>query len=57
MMLLVFLFYDSPEFDQKNIRVQPNGTIVIAPLGVLNVSGMSISDLKDSLVKKYKYYL
>ncbi|MEI7475427.1 MAG: polysaccharide biosynthesis/export family protein [bacterium] len=49
--------YDSPEFEQKSIRVQPNGTIVVSPLGVLNVSGMSISELDKVLYQKYKYYL
>ena len=39
--IISIFVYDCKEFDQEKIRVQPDGTIVIAPLGPINVSGVS----------------
>ena len=49
--------YDSPEFSQENVRVQPDGKLVIEPLGSLQISGMTIDDLQNILIQKYKHYL
>lgn len=49
--------YDSEEFNQVNIRIQPNGNIIITPLGQIKVSGMTIENLHILLVNKYKKYL
>lgn len=49
--------YDSPEFTQEKIRVQPDGKIVIVPLGPIVVAGMTIDELHDLLIERYKYYL
>ena len=49
--------YDSPEFSQEKVHIQPDGKIIIEPLGSLQVSGMTIDDLHDLLVYKYKFYL
>lgn len=49
--------HDSPEFSQERVRVQPDGKLVIEPLGSLQVAGITIDDLQAALVKKYKHYL
>lgn len=49
--------YDSPEFNLEKIMVQPDGKITITPLGPISVAGLTIEDLHNLLVKKYKYYL
>lgn len=49
--------YDSPEFEQKEIRVQPDGNIIVAPFGVINVGGITLDNLYEMLVEKYKFYL
>ena len=49
--------YNIPEFDQKEVRVQPDGKIIITPLGSLKVAGMTLDDLHELLIEKYKYYI
>jgi len=49
--------YDSEEFNQENIRIQPNGNIIITPLGQIKAAGTTIEDLHIQLVNKYKKYL
>lgn len=49
--------YDSQEFNQEKIRVQPDGNIVLAPLGPIKASGKTIAELHNLLVNKYKFYL
>ena len=55
--VLSIYVYDSPEFNQENVRVHPDGKIVIEPLGTIQVAGITIDELHDLLVEKYKYYL
>lgn len=54
--LSVFV-YDAQEFDQEKIRIQPDGNIVVSPLGPIKAAGKSIRDLHEMLVEKYKFYL
>jgi polysaccharide export outer membrane protein len=49
--------YDSPEFSQDDLLVQPDGNITLAPFGSLNVSGMTIEELQKDLTDRLKYYL
>ena len=49
--------YDSDEFNQENIRIQPNGNIIIMPLGQIKAAGTTIEDLNIKLINKYKKYL
>ncbi|MGD9581777.1 MAG: polysaccharide biosynthesis/export family protein [Vampirovibrionia bacterium] len=49
--------YDSPEFDQDKVMVQPDGKISITPLGSINVAGMTTEELQKILVQKLKFYL
>ncbi len=49
--------YDSPEFNQDKILIQPDGNIVLAPFGVIKVAGLTIEELNEKLIKKYKFYL
>lgn len=49
--------YNIPEFEQKDVRVQPDGKIIITPLGSLKIAGMTMDDLHDVLIDKYKYYV
>lgn len=54
--LSIYVF-DCPEYTQEKIKVQPDGNIVIAPIGPFYVQGKTIGELHDILVEKYKYYL
>ncbi|MDD3436306.1 MAG: polysaccharide biosynthesis/export family protein [Candidatus Gastranaerophilales bacterium] len=49
--------YDNEEYDQEKLRVQPNGNIIVAPLGQVKVAGKTIEELNILLVKEYKRYL
>lgn len=49
--------FDSPEFDQKKIKIQPDGNIIIAPFGVIAVAGLSVDELHSLLHDKLLYYL
>lgn len=49
--------YDSPEFNQERVMIQPDGKISITPLGTINVAGMTIDELHNILVEKLKFYL
>lgn len=51
------LCFGNPDYDQKSIRVQPDGNIILAPLGVIRVSGLTLENLNDLLIEKYKTYL
>ncbi len=55
--ILSIFVYDSEEFNQEKIRVQPDGNIVIMPLGSVKVAGRSVEDLNNLLINKYKFYL
>ena len=55
--IISIFVYDSEEFNQSNIRIQPNGNIIITPLGQIKVSGMTLEALHLLLVNKYKKYL
>jgi len=48
---------DSPEYDQNNLQIQPDGNIVLGPVGLLHVAGMTVDQLHDALVPAYKRYL
>ncbi|MDD3013300.1 MAG: polysaccharide export protein [Candidatus Gastranaerophilales bacterium] len=49
--------FESPEFDQKGIRIPPNGKITLMNVGTINVTGLSIEELQNMLIPKYKKYL
>jgi polysaccharide biosynthesis/export protein len=49
--------YDSPEFSQEDLLVQPDGNITLAPFGSINVAGMTIDELQKDLTERLKYYL
>lgn len=55
--IISIFVYDSPELNQEKIRLQPDGKIVIEPLGSIQVAGLTIDELHDLLAKKYKHYL
>jgi protein involved in polysaccharide export with SLBB domain len=48
---------DSPEYDQTELTVQPDGKLTVAPLGSINVTGMTMEELHDAVVDKFKFYL
>lgn len=54
--LSIYVF-DCPEYTQEKIKVQPDGNIVVAPLGPFYIQGKTIGELHDILVERYKYYL
>ncbi|MDD3149736.1 MAG: polysaccharide export protein [Candidatus Gastranaerophilales bacterium] len=49
--------YGVPEFKQEQVRIQPDGKIVIMPLGAFNVSGLTIDKFQELLVEKCQYYI
>lgn len=49
--------YDSPEFSQQDLLVQPDGNITLAPFGSVPVAGLTIEDLQTDLTERLKYYL
>lgn len=49
--------YDSPEFSQESMLVQPDGNITLAPFGSINVAGMTIEELQKDLTERLKFYL
>ena len=53
--IISIFVYDFSEFNHEKIRVQPDGNIVISPLGPIHVAGKSVGELHDILVEKYKF--
>lgn len=49
--------YDTEEFDHENVLVQPDGNIVMAPFGSIDVAGKTIDELRTNLEDRMKYYL
>lgn len=49
--------YDNKDYDREKIRIQPDGNIVLAPLGSIKVSGKTLAELNNILIKEYKTYL
>lgn len=47
-------FIGFPEFKQENIRIQPDGNILIAPVGQIKAEGMTLDELQGELTKKYE---
>jgi protein involved in polysaccharide export with SLBB domain len=55
--ILAVSVYDSPEFSQEDLLVQPDGNINLSPFGSLNVAGMTIDELQKDLTDRLKFYL
>lgn len=55
--IISVLVYDEKELNQEEIRVQPDGNIILAPLGQIRAAGKTVEELHALLVKKYKFYL
>jgi len=49
--------YGEPEFAQPDILVRPDGCATIEPFGEVNVAGLSVDELTDTLKTKFKNYL
>lgn len=55
--IMSILIYDNKDYDQERVRIQPDGNLVIAPLGSIKASGKTVEELHTLLVKRYKFYL
>lgn len=55
--VLTVSVYDSPEFSQTDLLVQPDGNITLAPFGAISVAGVTIEELQKDLTERLKYYL
>lgn len=55
--IISIFVYDSEEFNQEKMRIQPDGNIIIAPLGQVKASGKTVEELHILLVNQYKKYL
>lgn len=55
--ILSVLVYDAEEFNQERIRIQPDGNIIIMPLGHIKAAGKTVEELHDLLIDKYRKYL
>lgn len=42
-----------PEFTQEKVRVQPDGNLLITPVGAIKAEGLTLDELKDELTRKY----
>jgi polysaccharide export outer membrane protein len=49
--------YDSEEFNQEKMKIQPDGNIILTPLGQVRVAGKTIEEFHLLLIGKYKKYL
>jgi len=54
--LSVFV-YDSEDFNQEKMRIQPDGNLFLTPLGKVKASGKTVEELHTLLINKYKKYL
>lgn len=55
--IISIFVYDSEEFNQEKMRIQPDGNIIIAPLGQVKAAGKTVEELHTLLINKYKKYL
>lgn len=49
--------YDSPEFNYEKVLVQPDGNVILAPFGSIQVAGMTIDEFREDLQDRLKAYL
>ncbi len=50
-------FFGIPEFEQKGLKVQPDGNLTISPFGSINVAGLTVDKLKEILEEKFSRYI
>jgi polysaccharide export outer membrane protein len=50
-------FFSVPEFNQKKLRVMPDGNLMFPALGQLQVAGLTVNELSNILNDRYKKYL
>lgn len=50
-------FFSVPEFNQKNLRVMPDGNLMFPALGLVRVAGMTVNELSSLLTDRYRKYL
>lgn len=50
-------FFGIPEFEQKGVKVQPDGNITIAPFGSIYVAGLTVDKLQEILEEKFTKYI
>jgi len=50
-------FLDMPNLNQENVRVQPDGKILLAPSGSIDVAGLTLDETKDMLSQNYKTFI
>lgn len=55
--VLTVSVYDSPEFSQESLLVQPDGNITLAPFGSIDVAGLTIDELQQDVTSRLKFYL
>lgn len=49
--------FNEPELSQDKIRIQPDGKIILALVGPVNVSGLTVEKLYELLMNKYGEYI
>ena len=47
-------FIGFPEFRQENVRVQPDGNILIGPIGATKAQGKTLDELRNELKNKFE---
>lgn len=55
--VISILVFDNPDFNQEKMRIQPDGKLVLAHVGAIDVTGMTVEELKNLLVQKFKFYI
>jgi len=55
--VISLFFYNVPELNQKDIKIQPDGKINIGPVGFVDVNGLTLDELTKKLEERFAYYL
>ena len=50
-------FLDMPDLNETNIKIQPDGKILLAPEGELKLSGLTVEQARQLIIKNYKTYI
>lgn len=50
-------FFSVPEFNQKSLRVTPDGNLMFPAIGQVQVAGQTINELSTALNERYRKYL
>ncbi len=50
-------FFGIPEFEQKGLKVQPDGNLTVSPFGSIYVAGLTVDKVQAILEEKFSKYI